>query len=150
MITGVFFSITRAMAMRCCSPPERYTPLAPITVSTPWGSFSRMSPHWALRRAASTSSRVASGRPSRTLSRMEALMSLLSWNTKDTVFISVSLAMSRTSTPPMRITPLRGSKKRAISWARVVLPPPEGPTKAAVVPAGMERVTCLSTSGPPP
>ena len=144
--TGAFFNITRAMAIRCCSPPERYTPFVPITVSAPWGSFSRISSHWALWRAAMISSRVASGLPIRTFSKIEALIRRLFWNTKETVFISSSLAMCFTSTPPIFTCPPCGSKNRQIRLASVVLPPPEGPTKATVCPAGIEREISLMTS----
>ena len=65
---------------------------------------------------------------------MLPLMRRLFWNTKDTVSISSSLAMSRTSAPPMRMLPLPTSKKRGISPASVDFPPPEGPTSAAICP----------------
>ena len=119
-------------------------PCEPMTVFAPSGNFSMMSMHCTARSAENTSSSVASGLPMRTLSRMLPLMRRLFWNTKDTVSISLFLSMSFTFTPPMEILPLCGSKKRATSAASVDLPPPEGPTNAAVCPAPMERETSSS------
>ena len=113
-------------------------------VCTPLGNFSMMSMHCADRSAASTSASEASGLPMRTLSRMLPLIRRLFWNTKDTVSISSRLFTLRTSTPPIRTLPLCGSKKRAIRLASVDLPPPDGPTKATVWPAPMERDTFSS------
>ena len=75
---GASFKIARASAIRCISPPERYTPLAPITASSPPGVFSRISPHWASCAARNISSSVASGRAARILSRILFLKSLTS------------------------------------------------------------------------
>ena len=52
---GTFFSMARAMATRYCSPPERYTPLVPMTVWMPAGNFSTISMHCAAFSTASTS-----------------------------------------------------------------------------------------------
>ena len=41
--------------------------------------------------------------------------------------------MSFTLTPPIFTIPLWGSKNREIRLARVVLPPPDGPTKATAL-----------------
>ena len=46
---------------------------------------------------------------------------------------------SFTFTPPMDTAPEVGSQNRAARLARVDLPPPEGPTRAAVSPAPMVR-----------
>ena len=92
--TGAFFSIARAMAIRCCSPPERYTPFVPMTVCMPSGNFSMMSMHWAALSAAKTSSSVASGLPSFTLSRMLPIMRRLFWNTKGKTVIIIAHRLS--------------------------------------------------------
>ena len=131
---GAFFSMARAMATRCCSPPERYTPLVPMTVWMPAGNFSTISIHCAAFNAASTSASVACGLPRRTLSRMLPLSRRLFWNTKEMVSISSSLGIARTSAPPTRTLPLCTSKNRQTRFASVDLPPPEGPTKATVCP----------------
>ena len=74
-------SMARARAMRCISPPDRYTPRAPTTASAPLGNFWRISSHCARWRARSTSSREAVGLAYATLSAMEALNSRVSWKT---------------------------------------------------------------------
>ena len=102
---GAFFRTARAMAIRCCSPPERYTPFAPTTVSIPSGSFLIMSRHCAVSNALRTSSRDASGFAMRTFSSRDAFIRRLFWNTKDTVFISVSFGISRMSTFPISTRP---------------------------------------------
>ena len=62
-------------------------------------------------------------------------MSLLFWNTNETVFISSSLEISRTSTPPILILPEFTSKNLEIRLASVDFPPPDGPTNATVCPS---------------
>ena len=54
--------------------------------------------------------------------------------------------MSRTSTPPTSTLPEFASQKRGMSEAHVDLPPPEGPTSASVLPAGISKLT-WSTAG---
>ena len=139
---GASFRMARASAMRWHSPPARYTPRAPTTVSSPCGSFATMSSHCAACAAASTSSRVASGRAARMLSSRLCLNSLSFWNTKATRSMSSACGMDRTSTPPPSTRPALASQKRGTSEAAVVLPPPEGPTSATVAPEG----TCSTTS----
>ena len=68
------------------------------------------------------------------------------WKTNATRSIKRAEGMSRTSTSPMRTAPSATSQKRGTSEATVVLPPPEGPTKATVVPCSTENVTSESTS----
>ena len=46
--------------------------------------------------------------------------------------------MRRTSTPPTKTEPSSASQKRGTSDASVDLPPPDGPTRATVAPAGTE------------
>ena len=50
-------------------------------------------------------------------------------------------AMSHTSTPPTVTLPLSTSQNRGIRLAAVVLPPPEGPTRATVCPGSAVKVT---------
>ena len=138
--------MARAMAMRCCSPPERYTPFEPMTVWMPSGNFSIISMHCAARRAESASASVASGLPSLTLSRMLPLSRRLFWNTNETVSISSSFGISRTSAPPTQMLPLPTSKKRQMRLASVDLPPPDGPTSATACPGRMSMETPRITS----
>ena len=58
-----FFRMARAMATRCFSPPESFSPRSPTTASYLSGSVSMKSWMCAARAASITSSRVASGRP---------------------------------------------------------------------------------------
>ena len=141
---GAFFRTARAMVIRCCSPPDRYTPFAPITVSIPSGSFSMISVHWAASSERMTSSLVACGFAMRTFSSTDALIRRLSWKTKDTLSISVSFGIFRISVFPINILPSWGSKNLAIIFARVVFPPPDGPTSAAFCPGAMDSDTSLS------
>ena len=60
---GAFFRIARAIAIRWRCPPESFTPRSPTIVSNPSGIASMKSVQRASRAAASTSSRLASGRP---------------------------------------------------------------------------------------
>ena len=52
----------------------------------------------------------------------------------------VGVQSSRTSWPPMRISPDVGSTRRLIIFIVVVLPQPDGPTKTTSSPAGMSQV----------
>jgi hypothetical protein len=58
-----FFSRVRAIATRCFSPPDSFSPRSPTTVSQPCGRLSMKCRMCAARAASITSSRVASGRP---------------------------------------------------------------------------------------
>ena len=68
MTMGESFSMARARAMRCLSPPDSWPPASVILVSSPSGSLSMMSSHWARERALMTSSRLAFLRASATFS----------------------------------------------------------------------------------
>jgi hypothetical protein len=63
----------------------------------------------------------------------------VAWKTKDTRFISCSDAISTTSEPPTIICPSSVSQNRGTSRAIVVLPLPEGPTSARVVPSAISN-----------
>ena len=91
--------------------------------------------------AATTCSWVASGRPNLMLFSTVSLKRYTDWNTMEMFFIRLSSLYSRTSWPPTVILPPWTSQKRAIRLHRVVLPPPEGPTTAVVLPAGTVRLT---------
>ena len=80
---------------------------------------------------------------------MLPFMRRLFWNTKDTVSISSSLGISRTSAQPMKMLPLCTSKNLHIRLASVDLPPPEGPTSATVCPDRMSIETPFMTSVSP-
>ena len=73
------------------------------------------------------------------------------WNTIEKFASRLSQVNSRTSWPPTRTLPALTSQKRAMRFAMVVLPEPDGPTMAHVVPSGMAKLTSCSTvraSGP--
>lgn len=90
----------------------------------------------ARRAASSTSVSLASGRPSLMFSRSVSSNRYTSWNTTDNCARVTAVPSARTSAPPIFTAPDWTSKKRAISLAMVVLPEPEGPTIAVMVPAG--------------
>ena len=56
-------------------------------------------------------------------------------------FIRLSSLYSRTSWPPTVILPPCTSQNRAIRLQSVVLPPPEGPTTAVMLPEGTVKLT---------
>ena len=136
--------MARAIAILCCSPPDRYTPFVPITVSMPFGSFSTISMHCAAFKASVISSRVASGFAICTFSNIDVLMRRLFWNTKDTLSIKVSFGISRISIFPINMHPFCGSKNLVTILARVVLPPPDAPTNATTCPGLIFSDTSLS------
>lgn len=78
----------------------------------------------------------------------------VSWNTITSCAISVSVVRSRTSVPPTLTTPWSGSQNLAIRRGMIVLPVPEVPTRAVIVPAGISRLVdalvnvITATSGP--
>mmetsp|Transcript_8385 Transcript_8385/g.13606 ORF Transcript_8385/g.13606 Transcript_8385/m.13606 type:complete len:81 (+) Transcript_8385:1895-2137(+) len=57
--TGAFFSIARAIATRCFSPPESLRPRSPTCVSSPSGRMSTRGLRWQLSTTRRTSSVVA-------------------------------------------------------------------------------------------
>ena len=59
--------------------------------------------------------------------------------------MSASSFQSRTSAPPRSTAPASASQNRAMRFTSVVLPDPDGPTMAQVVPAGMDRLTSSTT-----
>ena len=59
MTIFAFFRIALAMAILCTSPPERYTPFAPMTVISRWGNLSRMDVQFAASSASIICCRVA-------------------------------------------------------------------------------------------
>src|SRR5664280_361478 len=68
-----------------------------------------------------------------------------SWVTTPTVAASDSMVASRTSSPLMRIDPDRTSYRRGSNWLMVVLPAPDGPTRATNWPGSAAKVTSNST-----
>ena len=53
-----------------------------------------------------------------------------------------------TSSPSTKMRPLVGSISRLIIRSVVVLPQPEGPIRAAVIPSGISMVTASTAGGP--
>ena len=78
-IIGASFKMALANAIRCCSPPDKYTPFVPMTVCKPSGILSIMSWHIAALIAVSTCSDVAFGFAARIFSRVY-LRSQKCWN----------------------------------------------------------------------
>ena len=103
-------------------------------VCQPSGSLSTNSSQQASRPAAITSSSPAPRRPMRMFSMTVLLNSVTSWKTIEKSESNVSGAISATFSPPTVIRPVVASQKRAASLVAVVLPPPEGPTRAVTSP----------------
>src|SRR5215468_915532 len=70
--------------------------------------------------------------------------SMLSWLTSAMVPRSDSMVTRRRSWPSMVTRPRSGSKKRKIRLKTVVLPAPDGPTRATLAPAGTAMSKRLS------
>src|SRR5205085_6089683 len=62
---------------------------------------------------------------------------------------SSATGKSRTSRPSSLMVPSSGMTRRLIDLSRVVLPEPEGPTKATKEPSSTDRVTPSSAARPP-
>ena len=105
----------------------------------------------ALRRGqrASTSSRLASGRAARTLSRTLCLKSLLAWNTNATRSMRSCGSMSRTSTPPTSTRPSRRPRSEARGsrpWSCRRRSAPQAPPWS---PPARRRSRSKAPAGPP-
>ncbi len=141
---GAFLSIMRAMAMRCFSPPERRLPASPAGVS-PCGSFSMNSSHCAapprpdllVRRA-----RIAEA----DVFKQRTVEEEIILRNKADVFRELRERHILTFTPPTVISPELTSQNRAMSFATVDLPPPDGPTSAVKLPSGSVKSMPCSTS----
>ncbi|CAM5292114.1 hypothetical protein SRIMM317S_04867 [Streptomyces rimosus subsp. rimosus] len=70
-----------------------------------------------------------------------------SCDTTPTVLRSESRVTSRRSCPAMRTLPAVGSYSRDTRCVAVVLPTPDGPTRAVSLPDGTVKLTSCSTSG---
>src|SRR5579864_3644375 len=68
-----------------------------------------------------------------------------SWVTTPTASCSDSWVTSRRSSPPMRTAPSLGSYSRDTRWVIVVLPAPDGPTRAVSCRAGAVKLTSCRT-----
>ena len=165
-------TVRAASSLSSCSRAVAETPShtlsghsAPLSYwSLPKDVYKRQSIHCAASNACITSCRDAPGRARRTLSRIDALIRRLSWNTKATVSISCFFGIRRTSVPPIRIRPLLTSKKREMRLALSLIhicsnhccaaaggiPPPHGRCHAAAVRNGCARpVRAAGTAYPP-
>src|SRR5262249_7758976 len=67
------------------------------------------------------------------------------WVTTPTASCSDSWVTSRRSNPPMRTAPSFGSYSRDTRWVIVVLPAPDGPTRAVSCRAGAAKLTSCRT-----
>ena len=68
-----------------------------------------------------------------------------SWVTYPTVSSSDCRVTSRTSWPPTRTAPDSASYSRATRWVTVVLPAPDGPTRAIICPGSAVNEMSRST-----
>ena len=143
--TGASLAMARAMARRWRWPPDNWLPLWPMGVSRPCGRPSAKSSKLALRSASRTASRGMSA-PSVTLAAMLSLNSTTSWLTSANWRRSARIFQSRSGTPSRLMWPELGSMKRGSKLTSVVLPAPEGPTRATVSPARTCSVSA-STAG---
>ena len=122
--------------MRCCSPPERNVPSTPIFVFNPLGSRSMISRLWERSMARCTASSLAAGLPYLMFSSKEVLKSFVFWRRKrcgsSGCLWQCFSHLFRQSSHYLLIRP----KSRGMSWAMVVFPPPDCPTRAKVFPSG--------------
>ena len=98
--------------------------------------------------AATISSSLASRRPYRMFSRTVPPNSVASCATSPIWPRRLSTVTSRMSMPSTRIVPAVTSHRRGISPTSVVLPEPDGPTRARVSPAGTVSDTSRTTGRP--
>ena len=118
----------RAIATRCFSPPESFTPLSPTIVCKPSGMAAKVLSSRASLAALSTSSSLAPARPYRRLCRNVSLNSTVSCGTTAVMDRNESCFKSRTSTPSISTLPPVTSYMRSKSLSKVLLPLPDGPT----------------------
>ncbi|CPP27039.1 Protein of uncharacterised function (DUF1602) [Bordetella pertussis] len=143
----------RAMATRCCWPPDSVTGQASALAVMPTFSSSSM----ARARARGLSQRCTVTRPSMTLSI--TLWWGNSWKFWNTIPVwrrmrcTASRAGRRPSNAsvsgPSRSTPASGISSRFTQRSSVLLPLPEGPIRAVTLPSGMTTSTPCNTRLPP-
>src|SRR5580704_9541685 len=95
----------------------------------------------AARHAASTSASDASGRAYRRLAPIDSWNRCGSWLTTPIASLTDCSVADRTSCPSMRTAPDVTSYRRGINDVRVVLPAPDGPTRATVLPGDAVKLT---------
>mmetsp|Transcript_24158 Transcript_24158/g.71883 ORF Transcript_24158/g.71883 Transcript_24158/m.71883 type:complete len:152 (+) Transcript_24158:3035-3490(+) len=105
-----FLMIALAMAIRCFWPPESLPPPSPTCVPKPFARLRVMKPcAFAVRAAASISSRVASSLPSAIFSLTVPMKSIGSCPTSPICFRSALTFIVLTSMPSMSTSPESGS-----------------------------------------
>src|SRR5580704_9827899 len=77
---------------------------------------------------------------------MESWKRWASWLTTPVAWLKLAKVTSRTSWPSMRTDPDVTSYRRDTKVERVVLPAPDGPTRAVMVPGSATNDTWLSTN----
>mmetsp|Transcript_76658 Transcript_76658/g.150279 ORF Transcript_76658/g.150279 Transcript_76658/m.150279 type:complete len:212 (-) Transcript_76658:1788-2423(-) len=142
--TGGFLSSARAMATRCFSPPDSFSPRSPTIVSHPSGSALMNSRICAPAAASSTSCMSASSRPYSTLCLIVSLNSTVSCGTTPMVARREVWVTPFVSRPPTLTLPPLGSMNRNSRRPMVVFPAPVVPTMAVVVPGGTSKLTSSS------
>ena len=135
---GAFLYTARAMASRWRWPPESWAALCPTMLSMPMGRRSMKVPRLAASSAACTRAR-SSSLPRATLAAMVSLSITTSWLTMAIWARRRSRGQSSRATSSSSTRPLDGSTKRGSRLTSVVLPDPDGPTKATTSPGAMCR-----------
>ena len=122
------------MESLCFSPPLNFKPPSPITVAKPLPPLSKILAQLALVKANSISSSLALGATNAKFSLMVPAKSCVSWVTKLIWFLRALISICAVFTPFIKISPSCGSYKPTSNFTRVLLPAPDGPTKAIVSP----------------
>ncbi|EPQ70834.1 Amino acid ABC transporter, ATP-binding protein [Mycobacterium marinum MB2] len=136
----------RAIATRCCCPPDNMSGRALALCFRPTrSSWSNAS----IRASSLDSPRSLRGASVTLSTTLRCGNRLKCWNTMP-MRCRRSLGLSRnTDRPSSRMSPLSGSCRRFKVRSSVDLPDPDGPITAAVVPAGTSKSTPRSTTLPP-
>ena len=127
-------SATRAIETSWRSPAERRTPRERTSVASPSGSASSRDSAPIARSASRTSSSLASGRPSRTLSAIDPENSGPPAGRRRCASATRRASRRAGRLPPSETDPCCGSYARTSSFASVDLPAPVAPTSARCSP----------------
>ena len=141
----MFRNKARAIATRWRCPPDKLDPRGPTSESNPFGSFERNSETWAISTAFCNSSSSISSLPNVKFSRNVSSKSRLSWDTTEICDRRTIGSTSEFETPEIVISPLVWANNRVSVLKIVVLPAPEAPTKAVVLPAAATNETLSKT-----
>ena len=138
-IYSAWHSRALAIPIFCRWPPESFWPASPTSVSNPKGCSNTQSLSQTSSSASQRACSEASGAARHKFSRRVPLKRLTVWGTMMIFRRSSSGVRERRSRPSMRMRPEEGSKKRMSNPAVVLLPQPESPTRAVVLPRGISK-----------